>query len=125
MIVLIFAFGCADKSEDPAGLGDSGSVRMDELTCEQMNEAQCSSSACVTVYGWQLEQEGDLYCLDESVYMEERTYAGCATNQSSLTVEVTAGPADWSACWLFSSGAMPDGWLECEELGFALGVCEE
>ena len=118
MFALLLGLGCGEKAAN----NDSAEA---ELSCADLDEEQCSSAGCETVYGWPIDQQGETYCRDESIYLEERTYAGCATYQSALTVEVTAGPADGSECWLFSSGGIPDGWLECEELGLVFGVCEE
>ena len=117
MIGLMWFLGCGDKQADTSQGEDS-------MSCEGLEEEQCLNSECSAIYGFELAQEAEQYCLDESIYMEEKSYAGCTMYQSDLTVEVAAGPADGSACWLFPSGSMPQGWLECEELQLAVGSCQ-
>ena len=119
MLTMFLVMGCGEKTADTAGASDNVN-----LPCAGRSEESCLDSECGAMYGWPLELQDGVYCLDESIYEQSEVYAGCSSMSSDMTVETTAGPADGSACWLFSSGAYPEGWLTSEELQLAVAPCE-
>ena len=118
-MILFILLGCAEKS-------DSGSSNdLETIECSQLNDEEtCLAAApdCAAIYGWPLDEQGEGFCSDESIYEQERLFAGCTAMLSSLTVETTAGPSDGSECWMFSSSTIPEDWIDCEQL--IVGNCE-
>jgi len=120
MVFLFAMLGCLEKSTDTA----QPDTATQNFECATLDEAACLSASpdCGTIYGWPLEAQGDGFCNDESVFEQERSYAGCSASTSGLTVETVAGPPEGGSCWLFSSGSVPEGWVSCE--GMIVGTCE-
>ena len=124
MIATLLLFACADKVEDTSVPSDSGDetpadgedTETDAApACSGLSETDCGTAGCPAIYGWPLDQQGDSFCYSEEIYEQGRSYAGCSSQSSALTVETFSGPSDGSACWLFSDGTILEGWVECGE----------
>jgi len=120
VLILIILFGCEPKdNSDP--LSD---VPPDP--CNDFSEEECNrSSECYPIYGRPITETDYGYCYDPDTIIEiEPEWLICQSTMSSITIETVAGPEDGSACYWFSNGTYPEGWIE--DCSTTIGLqCEE
>jgi hypothetical protein len=93
---------------------DSGLDSATRAACLTLSVTDCEADpACSTIDGRSLDGE----CVDYSLDPEPQ---GCqARDLSCPAVELVAAPAeDPTACLLFQSGCIPEGWVVCEDFNY-------
>ena len=84
-----------------------------EDPCNELSEENCEDDGdCWSVLGWRITETDYGYCYDSDIWESEPEWLICQSTASSLEVETVAGPADDSACYVFSDGTFPSEWVE-------------